>query len=80
MLTTQQHIDALDAAINQRLNGGAYDGYSDLGEEFRGAPLDKLYAIREGLLQRLAAENGGNFGLAEPFGDGNDSPGPIALW
>jgi hypothetical protein len=78
VFTTQQHIDALDAAIYQRLNGGAYDGYGELGQEFRGAPLDKLYQIREGLLQRLAAESGTSFGLAEPFDDGG-SPGPIAL-
>lgn len=80
MQSTQQHLDALDAAINQRLNGGAYDGYGELGQEFRGAPLDKLYAIRRDLLERLSAESGTSFGLAEPFGDGNGSPGPIALW
>jgi hypothetical protein len=79
MLSTQAHLDALDAAINQRLNGGAYNGYSDNGQEFAGESLSGLYKIRENLMQRLAAENGGNFSLAEPFGDG-DSRGPIALW
>lgn len=79
MLSTQAHLDALDTAIQQRLNGGAYDGYGELGQEFRGAPLEKLYKIREDLLNRLNAEQGNSFGLAEPFDDGN-SRGPIALW
>lgn len=79
VLSTQAHLDALDAAINQRLNGGAYNAYGEEARRFEGETLEGLYRIREGLLRRLAAENGNNFGLAEPFDDG-DSRGPIALW
>jgi len=79
VLSTQAHLDALDAAINQRLNGGAYNGYGELGQRFDGETLSGLYAIRENLIRRLNAEQGNNFSLAEPFGDG-DSRGPIALW
>lgn len=79
MLSTQAHIDALDAAIQQRLNGGAYNGYGEEARRFEGESLANLYRIRDGLLERLAAEGGNSFTLAEPFGD-NGSPGPIALW
>lgn len=79
MLSTQAHLDALDAAIQQRLNGGAYKGYEELGQRFEGESLASLYTIRENLIQRLNAEQGNNFSLAEPFGDGG-APGPVALW
>lgn len=79
MLSTQAHLDALDAAIQQRLYGGAYNSYGELGQTFAGESLSKLYEIRENLIQRLNGEQGLNFSLAEPFNDG-DSRGPIALW
>lgn len=66
-LTTQQHLDLVDAAIQQRLNGDAYEEYSEGGERFRGASLAQLYEIRTELRSQLASE-GGIFSQLEPFG------------
>lgn len=76
--STQEHLDLINAVITKRLNGDAYESYTEQQQQFRGASLTQLYQIRSDLRQELNAENGGAFGLVEPFGDGN-SRGPMGL-
>lgn len=76
--TSQEHLDLINAVITARLNGDAYESYTEQMRRFSGTKLAELYEIRRNLQQQVNAENGGSFGLVEPFGD-NGSPGPLGM-
>ena len=65
--TTQEFLDLVNAALTKRLNGDAYEEYTEAEVRFRGMPVSELFALRDRLTRQLAAENGNNFRLAEPF-------------
>jgi len=67
-------LAAVDAAIQKRLAGDAYEEYTEGGgggDKFRGTALSVLYEMRKDLAAKVAAETGGTgapaFLLAEPF-------------
>lgn len=68
-ISTQQLLDACEAAILKRLNGDAYEAYREGDESFTGASIESLMESRRTLQEQLAAENGSSFTLAEPFFD-----------
>lgn len=63
-MTTQEHLDLVEAAIAARLSGDAFEAYTEAGDRFEGASLAELYKIRNQLRQEIIA--GTNFYLAEP--------------
>jgi hypothetical protein len=63
MATSAELLSAVEAAIQARLNGDAYEEYSEAGQRFRGASLDELFRIRA----RLLGEMGASFQLVELF-------------
>lgn len=70
-LTPQQHLDLIDAVIEERLGSGAVEAYSEAYDKFRGTSLKDLFEIRTSIRQELAASgSGGNacFRLAEFMG------------
>lgn len=66
-VTTQQLLDACEAALLKRLNGDAYEAYREGEDSFTGASIEELMATRQRLQDQLAAESGTMFSLAEPF-------------
>lgn len=68
-MTAQEHLDLIDAVIEKRLRGDAYESYSEAEARFGGTPLEKLYSLRTDLQQEIAASAGGNFRLAAPFSE-----------
>lgn len=58
-MTTQEHLDRIDAVIDARLTGTAVERYREATEEMASTPLDALYRIRKMLIDQLAAEGGG---------------------
>ncbi len=66
-LTAQQHLDLLDAVIEKRLRGDAFERYTTAERQFYGTALDKLYDLRARMQQEAAATSGGTFRLGVPF-------------
>jgi hypothetical protein len=66
-LTAAQHLDLIDAVIAKRLAGDAYESYSEQEKRFQGTSLEKLYAIRTGLVSETSQDGSGSFRLAQPF-------------
>lgn len=58
MLTTQEMLDAVNAAINARLTGGAAASYSINGRNIQYIPLSELRDLRKELQAQLANEKG----------------------
>jgi hypothetical protein len=59
MATTQEMLDAVNAAINARLTGGAVAAYSINGRNIQYIPLSELRELKKELQAQLAAEKGG---------------------
>lgn len=71
-MTAAEHLALIEAVIEKRLRGDAYESYTEAQAQFRGTPLEKLYEIRADLLAEQQAEAAGatygpSFFLAEPF-------------
>ncbi len=59
MATTQEILDAVNAAINTRLAGGAVASYSINGRNIQYSPLNELRDLKKELQAQLASEKGG---------------------
>jgi hypothetical protein len=68
-MTDAELLTKVEAAIEARLNGDAYEEYNEGPDRFRGASLQTLFNLRDDLKAKLAAsgEDGAVFRLAEPF-------------
>jgi hypothetical protein len=66
-ISNQQILDAARSAMLKRLNGDAYESYSDAETEFRGMKLKDLEELIARYESRVASDNGTSFHLAEPF-------------
>jgi hypothetical protein len=73
--TNQEMLDLINAVITKRLAGDAYNSYTAQQQRFEGESLDSLFKTRETLQRMVAAENGGNFSLAQPLPDEDWSHG-----
>jgi hypothetical protein len=60
-MTTQEHLDAINAAISARLGAGAVESWKDQTHLFAHTPLEKLYGIRADLERQLSQESRGIF-------------------
>lgn len=60
-MTTQEHLDAINSAIEARLNAGAVESWKDGTNLFAHTPLKELYAIRAELEAQLSRESRGLF-------------------
>lgn len=67
MATNAELLTLVEAAIEKRLRGDAYEAYTEGGDRFQGASLEELFLIRDNLKAKVAAESSGTFSLAEPF-------------
>lgn len=65
--SAQEHLALINAVITKRLNGDAYQAYSEAEQRFEGTSLRDLYDLRDRLQQEANAAGGGSFGLLEPF-------------
>jgi hypothetical protein len=52
-LSDQRLLELVDCAIEKRLLGDAYNGYSEGPDSFQGESLDSLYKMRERLIRIL---------------------------
>jgi len=59
MPTTQEMLDAVNAAINARLTGGAVASYSINGRNIQYIPLSELRDLKKELQAQVSAEKGG---------------------
>ena len=62
-------LDAIDLVIQARLNGGAYESYSEGAERWQGASLNALMAERRQLVQQVALEANGGHYLFQPLAE-----------
>ena len=71
MATNAELLALVETAIEKRLNGDAYEAYSEAGNRFQGASLEELFAIRDNLKAKVEADGDGSgvgiHQLAEPF-------------
>jgi hypothetical protein len=58
MPTTQEMLDAVNAAINARLTGGAIASYSINGRNIQYIPLNELRDLKKELQAQIASEKG----------------------
>lgn len=58
-MTTQEHLDLVEAAIQQRLGAGAVESWKDGTHLFAHTKLAELYAIRDQLERQLSQESRG---------------------
>lgn len=58
MATTQEMLDAVNNAINTRLQGGAVASYSINGRNIQYSPLNELRDLKRELQAQLASEKG----------------------
>jgi hypothetical protein len=66
MATAASLLELIEAVIEKRLNGDAYESWSDAELEFRGTKLDDLFERRTRLQNEARAESGsGIFRQAE---------------
>lgn len=66
-LSAQQHVDLLDAVIEKRLRGDAFERYTTAERQFYGTPIKDLYQLRRDMQQEAAASGGGMMRLGVPF-------------
>lgn len=70
-MTNAEMLALVETAIEKRLNGDAYEEYTEAGNRFKGATLKQLMDIRDDLKAKVEAEGGGTgvgiHQLAEPF-------------
>lgn len=67
MATNAELLALVESAIEKRLNGDAYEAYTEAGNRFQGASLEELFAIRDDLQAKVASDSAGIHQLAEPF-------------
>lgn len=65
--TTQERLDAVDTLIAKYEAEPMEEFWTGLERRYRRAKLLELYAERKRLQERLDAESGTRFFLAEPF-------------
>lgn len=68
-VTDAEYLALVEAAIEARLNGDAYEEYQEGADRFRGTSLESLNQLRDNLKAKLAADgtSGASFRLADPF-------------
>jgi len=65
----QEHLTLIEAVIRRRLQGDAFETWTEAEQNFGGTSLKDLYLIRGQLLAEVAAGRGGPmFSLARPTG------------
>ncbi len=63
-------LSLLEDVIEKRLQGDAYESYSEAQQEFAGSSLEELFGIRDRLRKEISAgqSSGIKMYLVEPFG------------
>lgn len=66
VMSTQEHLDLINAVIANRATGAAVEEYQEASERMRNTPLGELYRIRKMLLDELNAD--GSAGTSFSYG------------